>query len=84
MQPELRDYEPRIALTDEADGLSAYRVIAAEAQSYLSAQGRVLVEIGWQQAGDVRQIFEAQGWGDIAILPDLGGRDRVVVASKPG
>lgn len=84
VQPELRDYEPRIALTDEADGLSAYRVIAAEAQSYLSAQGRVLVEIGWQQAGDVRQIFEAQGWGDIAILPDLGGRDRVVVASKPG
>lgn len=84
VQPELRDYEPRIALTDEADGLSAYRAIAAEAQSYLSAQGRVMVEIGWQQARDVQEIFAAQGWGDIAILPDLGGRDRVVVASKPG
>lgn len=84
VQPELRDYEPRVALTDEADGLSAYRTIAAQAQSYLSAQGRVLVEIGWQQARDVREIFVAQGWGDIAILPDLDGRDRVVVASKPG
>ncbi len=84
VQPELRDHEPRAALTDEADGLSAYRVIAAEAQGYLSATGRVLVEIGWRQAPDVQQIFQEQGWGEIAILPDLGGRDRVLCASKPG
>ncbi len=84
VQPEVRDYEPRAALTDEADGLSAYRTIAAEAQGYLSAQGRVLVEIGWKQADAVQEIFASQGWGDIAILPDLGGRDRVVAASKPG
>ena len=83
-QPELRDHEPRLALTDEADGLTAYRVIAAEAQGYLSADGRVLVETGWQQASDVRDIFQAQGWGDLSILPDLGGRDRIVSASKPG
>ncbi len=84
VQPELRDHEPRLALTDEADGLTAYRVIAAEAQGYLSAEGRVLVETGWQQASSVRDIFEAQGWGELSILPDLGGRDRIVSASKPG
>lgn len=84
VQPELRDHEPRLALTDEGDGLSGYRIIAAQAQGYLSAQGRVLVEIGWKQAADVRAIFAAQGWGDITILPDLGGHDRVVSASKPG
>ncbi|AVL52071.1 peptide chain release factor N(5)-glutamine methyltransferase [Roseobacter denitrificans] len=84
VQPELRDHEPRLALTDEADGLTAYRVIAAEAQGYLSADGRVLVETGWRQASDVRDIFEAQGWGELSILPDLGGRDRIVSASKPG
>ncbi|MEE4188316.1 MAG: peptide chain release factor N(5)-glutamine methyltransferase [Roseobacter sp.] len=84
VQPELQRYEPRLALTDEADGLSAYRVIAAEAPSYLSADGRVLVEIGWQQHEAVREIFAAQGWGEIAILPDLDGRDRVVSAAKPG
>lgn len=83
-QPELRDHEPRLALTDEADGLNAYRVIAAQAQGYLSAKGRVLVETGWQQASSVRDIFAAQGWGEISILPDLGGRDRIVSASKPG
>ncbi len=84
VQPELRDHEPRLALTDEADGLSAYRLIAAEAQGYLSAEGRVMVEMGWRQASDVKAIFTAQGWGDIAILPDLDGRDRILCASKPG
>ncbi|MGZ2258135.1 peptide chain release factor N(5)-glutamine methyltransferase [Roseobacter sp. A03A-229] len=84
VQPELRDHEPRLALTDEQDGLSAYRVIAAQSQGYLSAQGRVLVEIGWQQGPAVTAIFRAQGWGEVAILPDLGGRDRVVSAAKPG
>lgn len=82
--PEVRDHEPRQALTDEGDGLSAYRVIASEAQGYLAADGRVLVEMGWRQASDVRAIFAAQGWGDIATLPDLSGRERVLCASKPG
>lgn len=84
VQPELRDHEPRAALTDGADGLSAYRAIAAEAQGYLNAEGRVIVEMGWRQSGDVHAIFTAQGWGDITILPDLDGRDRIIVASKPG
>ncbi|WP_300017338.1 peptide chain release factor N(5)-glutamine methyltransferase [uncultured Roseobacter sp.] len=84
VQPELRDHEPRLALTDERDGLSAYRVIAAQAQGYLNARGRVLVETGWQQGAAVAAIFEAQGWGEVAILPDLGGQDRVVSAAKPG
>lgn len=84
VQPELRDHEPRMALTDERDGLSVYRIIASTAQGYLNAQGRVLVEIGWQQGRAVSEIFAAQGWGEVAILPDMDGRDRVVRAGKPG
>ncbi len=84
VQPELRDHEPRLALTDEGDGLSAYRVIASEAQGYLTAQGRVIVEIGWQQGPAVMDIFRAHGWGEVSILPDLSGHDRIVLASKPG
>ncbi|KIC48935.1 peptide chain release factor N(5)-glutamine methyltransferase [Tateyamaria sp. ANG-S1] len=81
--PELRDHEPRMALTDEGDGLTAYRTIADEAGSYLTAQGRVLCEIGWQQGPDVRAIFESGGWGTVDVLPDLDGRDRVVLARNP-
>ncbi|MEO0402355.1 MAG: peptide chain release factor N(5)-glutamine methyltransferase [Pseudomonadota bacterium] len=81
--PELRDHEPRMALTDEGDGLSAYREIAAQAGSYLTSNGRVLCEMGWMQGDDVHAIFQAEGWGNIVILPDLDGRDRVLVARNP-
>ncbi|WP_037227242.1 peptide chain release factor N(5)-glutamine methyltransferase [Roseobacter sp. GAI101] len=81
--PELRLHEPEMALTDGLDGLSAYRVIASQAQGYLTATGRVLAEIGWQQGPDVAQIFRDAGWGRVRILPDLDGRDRVLWADTP-
>ncbi len=81
--PELALHEPAMALTDGGDGLSVYRMLAAQAPEYLSAQGRVLAEIGWQQGAAVRAIFAAAGWADVAILPDLGGRDRVLCAQNP-
>ena len=83
VSPELREHEPRMALTDEADGLSAYREIAAQAQGYLATGGRVIVEIGWTQKADVLAIFQHAGWGDVTCLPDLDGRDRVIVARNP-
>jgi release factor glutamine methyltransferase len=83
VSPELRLHEPEMALTDGQDGLSVYRIIAAQAQGYLTPTGRVLAEIGWQQGADVKAIFEAAGWGRVRILPDLGGRDRVLWADTP-
>ena len=77
LAPELA-HEPRLALTDEADGLSAYRVIAAGAGAHLAPKGRLLVEIGWQQGAEVAALFRAAGFADVTVLPDLDGRDRVV------
>jgi release factor glutamine methyltransferase len=82
LAPELA-YEPRMALTDEADGLSAYRVIVAQAGGYLRAQGRLMVEIGFAQGAAVAQLFDAAGFEQVQILPDLDGRDRVVLGHKP-
>jgi len=81
--PELALHEPEMALTDGADGLSVYRLIAQSAQGYLTENGRVLAEIGWQQGTDVHAIFEQAGWADVVILPDLDGRDRVISAQNP-
>tara|TARA_R110002012_G_scaffold287185_9_gene479433 strand:+ start:82544 stop:83386 length:843 start_codon:yes stop_codon:yes gene_type:complete len=81
--PELRLHEPEMALTDGQDGLSVYRIIASQAQGYLTATGRVLAEIGWQQGAEVAAIFKAGGWGRVRILPDLDGRDRVLWADTP-
>ncbi len=81
--PELRDHEPHMALTDGLDGLSAYRVIAGTAQGYLTSQGRVMVEIGWQQGDAVGAIFRDAGWAKVDLVQDMDGRSRVICASRP-
>lgn len=76
-------HEPRIALTDEGDGLGAYHKIAAGVMDHLAPGGRLLVEIGPTQAAAVSALLEAAGLSDIRVLPDLDGRDRVVAARAP-
>ncbi len=80
LAPEVRDWEPRGALTDEGDGLAAYRAIAAGAANHLTPGGRLLVEIGPTQAASVTAIFRRSGFLDIGVQSDLDGRDRVVSA----
>ena len=77
LAPELA-FEPRMALTDEADGLTAYRAIAAGARAHLTPHGRLIVEIGPTQGAAVAKLFRAAGLAKVAIHPDLDGRDRVV------
>lgn len=77
LAPEL-GFEPRGALTDEADGLTAYHAIASDAADYLVPGGRLLVEIGPTQGAAVMALFTAAGFADVTIHPDLDGRDRVV------
>lgn len=84
LSPEVREHEPRMALTDEGDGLGAYRRIAAAAPDFMISGGRILVEIGPTQAAAVAALFDASGLIDIRVVPDLDGRDRVVGARMPG
>ncbi|WGR61375.1 peptide chain release factor N(5)-glutamine methyltransferase [Paracoccus ferrooxidans] len=83
LAPEVREWEPRQALTDGADGLSAYRAIATGAPAHLSPGGRLMVEIGPTQGAAVAALMRAAGLAEPRILPDLDGRDRVVAARKP-
>ncbi len=76
-------HEPRAALTDEGDGLSAYRAIAARAAEFLTPGGRILLEIGPTQAAAVSGLLKAGGLTGIIVHPDLDGRDRVVEARAP-
>lgn len=83
LAPEVRDWEPATALTPGGDGLDAYRAIAAGAPARLMPGGRILLEIGPTQGAAVSALLARQGLGQIRILPDLDGRDRVVCAAKP-
>ena len=84
LAPEVRDWEPLQALTPGGDGLDAYRAIARGAGARLMPGGRILVEIGPTQGPAVAALFATAGLEGIRVLPDLDGRDRVVVAVKPG
>ncbi|MGR3378547.1 peptide chain release factor N(5)-glutamine methyltransferase [Salipiger abyssi] len=80
LDDEVRLHEPRLALTDEGDGLGAYRAIAAGAARHLVPGGRILVEIGPDQASAVGALMRQAGLGDVAVIQDFDGRDRVVSA----
>jgi len=84
LAPEVRDWEPHLALTPGGDGLDAYRIIARGAPSHLVEGGRLLVEIGPTQGAAVAELFAAEGFQDMTVLPDMDGRDRVVSAVKFG
>jgi len=82
LAPELH-HEPRIALTDGGDGLSAYRAICAGARAHLAPGGRLMVEIGHAQGAAVAALFRAAGLENVAVQPDMDGRDRVVLGHTP-
>jgi release factor glutamine methyltransferase len=83
LSPEVRDWEPHLALTPGGDGLDAYRAIAKGAGARLMPGGRLLVEIGPAQGQAVSALFARAGLAGIRVLPDMDGRDRVVLAVKP-
>jgi release factor glutamine methyltransferase len=83
LSPEVREWEPHLALTPGGDGLDAYRSIAAGARDHLLPQGRLLVEIGPTQGAAVAALFTAAGLAQARILADLDNRHRVVSAIAP-
>lgn len=80
LEPEVRDYEPRMALDGAEDGLAFYRRIAKEAVPYLADGGRLYLEIGADEAADVSALLKDAGFSDIEVIKDLACKDRVVKA----
>ncbi len=75
-QGDLR-FEPRGALTDEADGLSAIRTIVSGAPAWLAPGGVLWMEHGYDQARAVRALLEAGGFGEVRSACDLAGIERI-------
>lgn len=77
LDPEVRGFDPHLALDGGSDGLSVYREIA----KYARIAGRpayLVLEVGADQAADVERIFTASGWRALGRKKDLGGHDRSV------
>jgi release factor glutamine methyltransferase len=83
LQPEVKLYEPRVALAGGEDGLAVYRRLVREAADFLAADGWLILEIGRGQAAAVRALIEAtQRYGRVDVRPDQAGIERVVSAQR--
>jgi len=84
LAPEVKDFDPRLALDGGPDGLGPYRVIAASAGRFLVPGGGLLLEIGAGQGAAVGALLAAHGFTAIGVHKDLAGLDRVVGAHHIG
>ena len=84
LMPEVRDFEPRMALDGTEDGLLFYRRICARAKEYLVQGGRLMFEIGHDQGKTVPEILLAEGYVSVDVKKDYAGLDRMVFAVWPG
>lgn len=80
LDPEVRDFDPRLALDGGMDGLDFYRRIAVEAKPFLKPTGKIMLEFGDGQADAIKMIFESEKWIVEAIKEDYSHRARILVA----
>lgn len=82
LAPEVRDHEPRLALTPPGDRASVYRRLAAQASAHLAPGGAVVVEIGRGMQDEVTGALSEAGLAVERVLPDLAGIPRTIVARR--
>lgn len=74
------NWEPRIALTPEGDGLGAYKNIINGVKNILIPNGRIIFEIGHAQGNEVSNLLKSNNFKEINIVKDINNKDRVVSA----
>jgi release factor glutamine methyltransferase len=82
LAPEVRQYDPHLALDGGADGLDCYRAIASSAPRALAPGGALIVELGIGQAEPAAALFAAAGLAPLPPCPDLNGVPRALIAEK--
>ena len=82
LQPEVRQWDPPVALFAGADGLAAYRAILSRMSLHCHAETRLIFEIGVDQGPNVIALAAAAGWHHKETRPDLGGIDRALAFSR--
>ena len=76
LENEVKDFEPRLALDGDVDGMKFYKIIAENYENYLADNGVLALEIGYDEADDIRALFEGK---NVVIKKDLANLDRVAI-----
>ena len=82
LQREVRDFEPRVALTPGGDGLRVIRRLLLDAPYHLQTGGHLLMEIGFDQHEAIRRLIDLKTWELLDIHKDLQGIPRTVALRK--
>jgi len=83
LEPEVRDHDPREALVPGPTGLEAYQALVGAAFILLRPEGTLVLELGYGQSEQVRDLAEGAGFRAVRIKPDLRAVPRVLVAERP-
>ena len=83
LAPEVRDFDPRMALDGGNDGLDHYRGLAERSRGFLTPGGKVMLEFGDGQGTNIQRIFQEQNWIVEALVEDYNHKPRIIVAA-PG
>lgn len=82
LSPDVRDYEPEIALFAGDDGLAVIRRLITEAPEYLTPNGKLILEIGDTQADTIRTLINAEpAYCTYKLIKDYAEKERIVLAS---
>lgn len=76
LESEVKDFEPRLALDGDIDGMKFYRIIAENFTRFLTPKGVLVLEIGYDEAEDIRNLFKDK---TVVIKKDLANLDRVAI-----
>jgi release factor glutamine methyltransferase len=82
LEPEVREHEPRLALSGGDDGLDIVRRLIDGSPRLLRPGGSLLIEIGFDQSEQVRSLFASDKWHGVEFLPDLQGIPRIAKAMR--
>ena len=76
LERQVKDFEPRLALDGDIDGMKFYKIIAKNFMNFLSPGGILALEIGYDEASDIKNLFKDK---KVIIKKDLAGLDRVAI-----
>ncbi len=83
LDKEVKNWEPKFALTPGGDGLLAYREISNRLTAHLTEDGIAIFEFGFSQGNNVKKIFSLPEFTVFEVAQDLNGKDRAIIIRKP-
>jgi release factor glutamine methyltransferase len=82
LQREIKDYEPRNAVTDESDGYTFYKAIAEKVSTKLLTNGKIFFEVAQGQSEDVKDIMQKNNFKNIGVIKDYQSIDRIIFGER--